>query len=479
MERGRILIIDDEESIRWLFKKGLEREGYEVDCAARAEEAIQMIQKTAYSVIFLDIILPDINGLEVLDTLLRNYPELIIIVITAQASMKNAVEAMRKGAYDYLVKPFDLDQISILIERALKNKALKSRVRLLETEFQNQLMVGSSPKMQEVYKTIGRVADTDVNVLIRGETGTGKELVARALHYYSKRVDRPFVTANCAAIPKELLESELFGYEKGAFTGAYTSKMGKFEEADKGTIFLDEIGDMDPSIQAKILRVIEEKTIRRLGGQEDRPIDVRILAATHQNLEDLIAQGRFREDLYYRLNVVPIYLPPLREHIEDLPELVNHFLKRFRKEMGVRVQYISAKSLDYLMRYHWPGNIRELENTLKRTVVLVRDDTILPEHLPPHIVPRQEASGLTAKEQEHSLEAILEAKLNQVVIAFHHLEQKNLYQLVIQAVEKTLFRLTLKATRGNQLKAAAILGINRNTLRKKIKELGLEIRKDS
>jgi two-component system nitrogen regulation response regulator GlnG len=477
MDKGKILVVDDEESIRWVFKKGLEKEGYEVHCAEKARDAIQMVQKTSYAVIFLDVFLPDINGLEALTAFLRIDPELLIIVITAQASMQNTIEAMRRGAYDYLIKPFDFEQVYLQVEKALRSKALKRRVKFLEAEFQNQLMVGSSAKMQEVYKTIGRIADKDVNVLIQGETGTGKELVAKALHFYSKRVDYPFVTANCAAIPKELLESELFGHEKGAFTGALATKIGKFEEADKGTILLDEIGDMDLAIQAKILRVIQEKSFRRLGSKEDRQVDVRILAATNQKLEDLIAQGRFREDLFYRLNVVPIYIPPLREHREDIPELVNYFLKRFQKELGVNVQYISPESLDYLIQYSWPGNIRELENALKRTVVLAQGDTILPEHLPSNIVSNATSNILLGREQEYSLEDLLEAKLDQVVAAFHHLEQRNLYSLVMQAVEKTLFQLTLKETKGNQLKAAAILGINRNTLRKKLKDLGIKINK--
>ena len=477
MDKKNILIVDDEESIRWVFKKGLEKEGYEVHCAEKAADAFRMAQETPYAVIFLDIILPDINGLEALTTLQKIDPELLTIIITAQSSMQNAIEAMRLGAYDYLIKPFDLEQVCLLTEKALNTKALKKKVQFLEAEFQNQLMVGSGPIMQEIYKTIGKIADKDVNVLIRGETGTGKELVARALHYYSHRVDSPFVAVNCAAIPKELLESELFGHEKGAFTGAIATKIGKFEEANKGTIFLDEIGDMDIATQAKILRVIQERSFRRLGSQEDQGVDIRIVAATNQNLEELMAQGGFREDLFYRLNVVPILIPSLREHPEDIPALVHHFLNRFHKELGTKVQYISSEGLDCLMQYSWSGNIRELENTLKRAVVLARGDTILPEHLPAAMIQAYPPNDSRNERGVSSLESFLEAKLKQVISAFHHLGQGGLYDLVTQAVDKTLFQLALKETKGNQLKAAAILGINRNTLRKKIQSLGITTRK--
>lgn len=477
MSQGRILVVDDEESIRWVFQKGLEKNGYEVHTAATGQEGLSKVEGQDYTLIFLDIRLPDMSGLEVLEALRQGNEEIPVVVITAQNTMRNAIEAMRGGAFDYLVKPFDLEQISFLLEKAQGLRALKKKVRFLEEELKERLelepMVGRHPGMQEIFKTIGKIADKDVNVLIRGESGTGKELVARALHYSSIRIGFPFIAVNCAAIPKELLESEIFGHEKGAFTGAVATKIGKFEEADGGTLFLDEIGDMDLAMQSKLLRVIQEKSFRRLGGAVDRQVDVRLLAATNQNLEELMERGLFREDLFYRLNVVTIILPPLRERREDIPDLVEHFLQKFRRELGVKVNRISPEALGHLINYEWKGNVRELENVIKRAAVLATTDTILPEALPCAItrLPSDQSP------KKLSLEELLEEKLKPWVSELGRLGEGDLYPLVTKAVEKVLFQLVLQVTKGNQVKAAALLGINRNTLRKKVTELGLDPKK--
>jgi two-component system nitrogen regulation response regulator GlnG len=396
--------------------------------------------------------------------------EASIVVMTAHGTMETAIQAMQRGAYDYLAKPFDLDEVLLLAERALAAGRLTQEVARLRSGLQEvrefSALIGRHPRMQDVYKTIGRVAGTDVTVLLRGESGTGKELVARALHHYSRRAGRPFVAVSCAAIPGTLLESEMFGHERGAFTDARERRLGKVELAHGGTLYLDEIGDMPLELQTKLLRALQERTIERLGGHEAIRVDVRVLAATNRNLEELMREGKFREDLYYRLNVVTLNLPPLRERRRDIPLLVEHFLAKYAAELGERG--VAADALDRLVGHEWPGNVRELENVVQRAMVMATSGVILPEHLP--IGPVSAAASVAV---DASLEEIIERKLIECVRGLREHASANLYDLMIGLVEKPLLRAVLLETGGNQVRAAQILGINRNTLRKKLTEHGI------
>jgi two-component system nitrogen regulation response regulator GlnG len=385
--------------------------------------------------------------------------------------METAIQAMQRGAYDYLTKPFDLDEVLLLAQRALEAGRLTQEVTRLKTGMQEvrefSALIGRHPRMQDVYKTIGRIAGTDVSVLLRGESGTGKELVARAIHHYSRRAGRPFVAVSAAAIPATLLESEMFGHERGAFTDAKERRLGKFELAHGGTLYLDEIGDMPLDLQAKVLRALQERTIERLGGHESIRIDVRVLAATNRDLEAAMREGKFREDLYYRLNVVTLNLPPLRERRRDIPLLVEHFLAKHGPELGERG--VAPDALDRLVGYEWPGNVRELENVVQRAMVMATAGVILPEHLP--IGPVSAAASVAV---DASLEEIIERKLLECVRGLREHASANLYDLMIALVEKPLLRAVLRETAGNQVRAAQILGINRNTLRKKLTEHGID-----
>jgi two-component system nitrogen regulation response regulator GlnG len=391
--------------------------------------------------------------------------------MTAHGTMETAIQAMQRGAYDYLTKPFDLDEVLLLAQRALEAGRLTQEVTRLKTGMQEvrefSALIGRHPRMQDVYKTIGRIAGTDVSVLLRGESGTGKELVARAIHHYSRRAGRPFVAVSAAAIPATLLESEMFGHERGAFTDAKERRLGKFELAHGGTLYLDEIGDMPLDLQAKVLRALQERTIERLGGHESIRIDVRVLAATNRDLEAAMREGKFREDLYYRLNVVTLNLPPLRERRRDIPLLVEHFLAKHGPELGERG--VAPDALDRLVGYEWPGNVRELENVVQRAMVMATAGVILPEHLP--IGPVSAAASVAV---DASLEEIIERKLLECVRGLREHASANLYDLMIALVEKPLLRAVLRETAGNQVRAAQILGINRNTLRKKLTEHGID-----
>ena len=415
MALNRILVADDEESMRWVLSKALRKKGFSVDLARDGSEALRLIKENPYEMAILDIKMPGINGLDLLDRIREQHQDLLVVIMTAEASMKNAVEAMKRGAYDYITKPFDLDVIDAIIEKVNRAREMTSQVTLLKEELKDRYQVekniiGNSAVMREVYKTIGKVAPSDITVLIEGESGTGKELVARAIHFNSRRIGKPFVAINCAAIPKELLESELFGFEKGAFTGAMERKIGKFEQANGGSIFLDEIGDMPLDLQSKILRVLQEKEITRTGGNQNIPVDVRIIAATNQNLEDRVRDKQFREDLYYRLNVVPINLAPLRERREDIPLLVDYFLKKSCAELDLPLRRCSPDTLRLLSRHSWPGNIRELENTIKRAVILCPDPLLTEADFPTLTAPRTvPVSGV----EERSLEALVDMKLRE------------------------------------------------------------------
>lgn len=480
MALNRILVADDEESMRWVLSKALRKKGFQVDLAPNGTEALRLIKENSYEMAILDIKMPGISGLDLLDKIRELRQDLLVVIMTAEASMKNAVEAMKRGAYDYITKPFDLDVIDAIIEKVNRAREMTSQVTLLKEELKDRYqleknIIGNSAVMREVYKTIGKVAPSDITVLIEGESGTGKELVARAIHFNSRRIGKPFVAINCAAIPKDLLESELFGHEKGAFTGAMERKIGKFEQANGGSIFLDEIGDMPFDLQAKILRVLQEKEITRTGGNQNIPIDVRIIAATNQQMEDLVREKQFREDLYYRLNVVPIQLAPLRERKEDIPLLVDYFLKKSSSELDVPPRSYTPEALKLLSRHSWPGNIRELENTIKRAVILCPDPLLTEADFP--FLKSSRAASATAVE-ERSLEALVDMKLRECFAHMDRMETGDIYSVVLQQVERPLICFVMEKTRSNQVKAADILGINRNTLRKKIQELGIEIKKD-
>src|SRR5215467_9451174 len=370
--KHRILVADDEEKLRRVIELQLSTAGFDVDKAASAEEALKLVDRA--DLILTDLKLPGMNGLELLAAIRRQNTHSPVIVMTAFGTIEVAVEAMKKGAADFLLKPFSLDHLMAVIQKALEVRALRDENRQLREElgkrYQFDNIIGRSRAMQEIFATIERVAPTRSTVLLAGESGVGKDLIARAIHFHSPRRDRPFVKINCTALPENLMESELFGYEKGAFTGANASKPGKFEQADTGTVFLDEIGDVPGSVQVKLLRILQEREFERLGSNKTRHIDVRVLAATNVDLRAALEQGTFREDLYYRLNVLPINIPPLRERKEDIPFLVDHFVKKLKKDLGTPVQSISDAAVQRLLEYHWPGNVRELENVIERSMVL-------------------------------------------------------------------------------------------------------------
>jgi len=468
---ARVLIADDEDGLRWVLEKGLRQAGYEVTAVRDGDEALRAFSEAPFDLVFLDIRMPGTDGLTVLAKLRALASDAHVIVMTAHGTMETAIQAMQRGAYDYLAKPFDLDEVLLLAERALAAGRLTQEVARLKTGLQEVwefgALIGRHPRMQEVYKTIGRIAASDVTVLLRGESGTGKELVARAIHHYSRRAGRPFVAVSSAAIPGTLLESELFGHERGAFTDAKERKLGKLELAHGGTLFLDEIGDMPPELQTKLLRALQERTIERVGGQESLRIDVRVLAATNRDLETMMREGRFREDLFYRLNVVTVTLPPLRERRRDIPLLVEHLLAKYATELGERG--VAPEALDRLVGHDWPGNVRELENVVQRAMVMATTGVILPEHLP--IGPVSAAASVAI---DATLEEIIERKLLECVRGLREHASANLYDLMIGLVEKPLLRAVLRETGGNQVRAANILGINRNTLRKKLTEHGID-----
>jgi two-component system nitrogen regulation response regulator GlnG len=472
MKLNKILIVDDEENILWVLKKGLERNNYIVETASSGEKALEKLHKNKYLIMFSDIFMEGISGLELMEQSRQICPELKIVMMTAQDSMNNTIEAMRLGAYDYLSKPFDFDDVYRLIEKA---KAAHSHTQpeevkisdSLPTSAENDAIIGKSKSMQEIFKTIGKSAGSDLSILVTGESGTGKEMIASTLHHYSQRKDKPFICINCAAIARELLESELFGHERGAFTGAVETKIGKFQQADGGTLFLDEIGDMELPLQAKILRILQDNEYYRVGGKESLRANVRIIAATNQNLLDMINLKKFREDLYHRINVIHIDMPPLRERLEDVPLLANHFIRRYSKTLARGTVYLSNDVERILSGYHWQGNIRELENVIKRAVMLALSGPILPEHLPPHF------------QEEGDSPSQWDDRLNQLIHDFlqNNNEEGMLYDALIQKVEKHLFEIILETYSGKQIAAANSLGINRNTLKRKIDAMKIEIKK--
>ncbi len=399
--------------------------------------------------------------------------------MTAQDTMSNAIDAMKKGAYDYVAKPFELEELSILVSRAIKARQLKEEVKQLREGMGSNYdreakIIGVSKAVRELYKTIGKLATSQESVLITGESGTGKELVTRAIHQNSERAKQKFIAVNCAAIPKDLLESELFGYRKGAFTGADENRSGFFEMAHRGSLFLDEIGDMPLGLQGKLLRVLQEKEIQRLGSRETQKVDVRILAATNQSLENLVKEKKFREDLFFRLNVIPIHLLPLRERPEDIPPLCEHFLNRIAVDMKNPPKTLTKKALQYLQKFPWPGNIRQLENTLKRAAILSRHEYLEVKDFSHLLEEQSERSEQNLSEL--GLEEMIEAKLQDFLDKTKTLPMHDLYQTIITMAERPLLKLVLKQNRYNQIQTAKILGINRNTLRKKINELKIPLK---
>ena len=472
--KKRILVIDDEESIRWVLGKCLEKEGYTVEYGEDGSQGIDKAKSGSFSSIILDITMPDMTGFDVLAEIRSEGIDSPVIIITAQNTVKNAIEAMKQGAYDYIAKPFDLDEVKITVARAIESYENSKKLDILLDEDNEvdtlQDIVGQSQAMLNIYKMIGRVAERDITVLVNGESGTGKELVARAIHSNSMRRNKKLVAVNIAAIPKDLLESELFGYQKGAFTGASISRQGRFEEADGGTLHLDEIGDMPHELQTKLLRILEEKKLYRLGSEGPSPIDVRIVASTNKNLEKEVEEGNFREDLYYRLNAITIKIPPLRNRVEDIIPLTEHFLSKYGQELGVGTRTLSDEAKETIIGYSWPGNVRELENIIKRLLVLSSDTMITKETLidaAPHL------EGKLRRDQE-SLENLIRDELNFLLDSKDEQSSEKVYEAIIKKVEKPLIELVLDITKGNKKKAASILGINRNTLSKKMEELGFQ-----
>lgn len=457
-----IMIVDDEVAVRKALERFLAGLNYRVVTAADGEEALRVLDDDVVDLALVDLVMPKMDGIELIHRMKRRHPEVVPIVLTGFGTITTAVEAMKGGAYHYLTKPFELDDIASLIATALEHRQLKEENILLKRQVRDKYrfenIVGTSDEMMEVFELVEKVADTDSTVLILGESGTGKELVARAIHYNSRRKERPLVTVNCAAIPEELLESELFGHMKGAFTGAVATKPGRFDAADNGTIFLDEIGDMSFKLQVKILRVLQEQRFEPVGSTKTHQVDVRVIAATNQDLEKAVKDKRFREDLYYRLNVIPIRIPPLRERVNDIPVLVHHFVEKYTAESKHRVGGISDEAVKVLMGYKWPGNVRELENLIERVVVLKREGVISPSDLPEKIVGeavKQKPKGPTTFHFEIPDEGV----------SFRHAISDFENRLIIKALEKTS---------GNRNKAASLLRLNRTTLVEKIKKKNLE-----
>ena len=455
---ANILVLDDDKGMREFLEIMLSREGYKVSCAADAEKALNLCKKTKFDLILTDLKMPKVDGIEFLKRSRDICPESLVILMTAYASGETAVSAMKEGAYDYIEKDFDIDDLKALIQQALNKKGIKKEdaqfIKEVEDAVSFGRMIGKSKEILKVYALINKVAATSANILLLGESGTGKELAAMAIHENSQRSNRPFVTINCGGIPENLLESELFGYMKGSFTGAHADKPGLFEMAGGGTVFLDEIGDLPPLLQVKLLRVVQEKTFRRIGSSEDIRVDVRIISATNRNLAGKVTDGSFREDLFYRLNVIPVHLPPLRERKEDIPVLAKHFIEKYSKEFHKEIRNISLYALELLMQYQFPGNIRELENIIERSVALETSNIILPENL---ILSRDTGNPDKIENFDISEQGV---PLNSLLADYER-------QWIAKALEKS---------GGSKTKAAELLHITFDSLRYRIEKLGMEER---
>jgi two-component system, NtrC family, nitrogen regulation response regulator GlnG len=479
MPSGSILVADDDAAIRTVLNQALSRAGYEVRSCGNAATLWRWVSQGDGDLVITDVVMPDENAFDLLPRIKKLRPELPVIVMSAQNTFMTAVRASERGAYEYLPKPFDLKELTAIVGRALSNpKRAEAPAAKLEEGDLNIPLVGRSPAMQEIYRVLARLMQTDLTVMIVGESGTGKELVARALHDYGKRRNGPFVPINMAAIPRDLIEAELFGHEKGAFTGANTRNPGRFEQAEGGTLFLDEIGDMPMEAQTRLLRVLQQGEYTTVGGRTPIKTDVRIIAATNKDLRVLIQQGLFREDLFFRLNVVPLRLPPLRERAEDVPDLARHFFALVAKE-GLPHKQLDATALERLKRYRWPGNVRELENLVRRLAALHPQEVIGAVIIDSELSQPAIASGGEGGAEE-DLETSVERHLNKYFASFgDNLPPPGLYHRILREVETPLVSAALAATRGNQIKAAELLGVNRNTLRKKIRDLDIQVMRTS
>ena len=467
-----VLVIDDDEKICWAFEQFLESEGYRPSTANNAEEGLRRITTDKPDVVLLDVKLPRMSGLEALGEIKEHHPWVIVIIITAYDDVETTIEAMRLQAFDFVPKPIDLDVVKSVLERAFRTQSVRSALPVetadeSPTAQSGHRLVGKSSQMREIYKLIGIMASNTMTVLIEGETGTGKDLVARAIHTGSSRKEAPFVPVDCGALPDELLESELFGYEAGAFTDAKSEgKLGRFELANGGTLFLDEVGNMTPALQVKLLRALQTQEIERLGGTRRLKVDVRIIAATNQELSEMVKRGQFREDLYYRFKRIALHLPPLRERQEDIPLLISHFLQLIQEELSKPIRGISEEGMELLQDYPWPGNVRELENCIRSAGTLCRADVILPDDLPPEIRAGHQIDATSASQLEVSLKSVLQDMTKDAIAH----GKRGLYEEVVALLDKVLIELVSDEFAGNHSKTADLLGMSRTTLLKKIKQ---------
>ncbi len=475
MARGTILIADDDTAIRTVLNQALARAGYAPRATGNAATLWRWVAQGEGDVVITDVIMPDENAFDLIPRIKKIRPDLPIIVMSAQNTLMTALTAAEKGAYEYLPKPFDLNEVVSVVSRALSQPGRRPRTQAEAMENEELPLIGRSPAMQEIYRVLARLTQTDLTVMINGESGTGKELVARVLHDYGKRRSGPFVALNMAAIPRELIESELFGHEKGAFTGAQTRTQGRFEQAEGGTLFLDEIGDMPLEAQTRLLRVLQQGEYTTVGGRTPIKTNVRIIAATHRDLKAQIAQGLFREDLFYRLNVVPLRIPPLRERIEDIGDLVRHFLRQAARE-GLGQKGIEQAAIERLKSHPWPGNVRELENFVRRLAALYTQDTLTVQTVEQELAEAMPQRPVESGAEPKDLSELVERHLAGYFASFgKELPPPGLYDRVIRQVEQPLLSAALAATRGNQIRAAELLGLNRNTLRSRIKALDIRV----
>ncbi|MBS0206087.1 MAG: sigma-54-dependent Fis family transcriptional regulator [Planctomycetes bacterium] len=480
---ARLLVVDDDQNILNCFRYAFATDAIIVETATSAGQARSLFGEHSFDVVVTDVLLPGSSGLELLRDLQEADCRVPVVLMTGHGTANTAIEAMRQGAFEYLLKPLDLDVLQAVIDRALETSRMTRTPAKIASSTETDtddgdLLVGQCPAMQDVYRQIGRVARQDVTVLVLGESGTGKEVVARAIYQYSQRSDKTFLAINCAAIPENLLESELFGHEKGSFTGAERKRIGKFEQCDGGTLFLDEIGDMTPLTQTKVLRVLQDQQFERVGGNTMVQTNVRLIAATNCNLTEMMEQGTFRSDLYYRLNVYTIHLPPLRERTGDLPLLVHHFLRRFSRELDKPIQQVAPEAMELLTAYSWPGNIRELQSVLKHAVIEATGTVLMPDFLPVPIRTSATATG-TGAVVSAPLGEIAERNGEDELIAFIHERiragSENLHEEVLQRVERTLFTELLNQFHGNLSRTAAVLGISRSTLRTRLSVIGVTL----
>jgi len=464
VSNARILVVDDEMIVCESCKRILEEEEYEVETVLSGKEAFDKMKVSPFDIVITDLKMPGIDGMEVLRTFRKEYPDSIIIMITGFSTVETAVEAMKLGAFDYIPKPFTPDEVSIVVKKAIEKKSLMAENIYLRQELQEKYgfhnIVGKSKKMQEIYRVIAKVATTDSTVLIYGQSGTGKELIARAIHFNSPRREKQFVPVDCAVLSENLLESELFGHVRGSFTGAVTTKPGLFEVADGGTVFLDEVGNISLSIQAKLLRVLQEREFTPVGGTKAKKVDIRLIAATNKDLEKMIKEEAFREDLYYRLNIVPIYLPALRERQEDIPLLAVHFLKKYAEEMGKAIKGFTPEAMEKLMRYSWQGNVRELENVIERTVVMIDDEMVRVEHL---ILPGQQEKEILENQIPMTSDELKEIK-------------KQVREKAVEEIERAFVLNALERHRWNVTKAAEEVGMLRPNFQALMRKYNLRAR---